>query len=416
MTAEAGGPVLHPGVSAEAAAAKSRPVLKRRLYYVAGFDPASPKKYHRLYREQSARQGALTGVRYEVGELRSIDEITSGWSVRAIHPDGQAVEVDYRFLHWFEAVRGVWPKDDPALFAGFLRALVDYDRAGLMRLMKREAPAAWTASVFPTLIAGAFLLGFALAVGLACWAGAMLAKSYGVPWWAGALPPLLLWLLLMPAWKQFDARLPVGWLGRGMIGVTRAARGEVPQFAERTDAFARKLVEAYAEPGFDQMLVVSHSMGGQQACRAVGRAVLMDPGFGRKRPVDLLTLGSLMPFYSMTAAKTGKDPAYREEMAALIGADWIEWLDVTGPSDPGCAAALHPLAGLELGAPEGRPWRRSPRFGQLLTPQTFEALKKTPLEYHFQYIMAGEVDGEYDFFRLTAGPGRVSAMAVPPSP
>jgi hypothetical protein len=37
-------------------------------------------------------------------------------------------------------------------------------------------------------------------------------------------------------------------------------------------------------------------------------------------PVRLLTLGSLNPFYSMTRALTGKDPAYPEEMAALVAA------------------------------------------------------------------------------------------------
>ena len=390
--------------------------IRRRVYYIAGFDPASPKKYHRLYAAQSALQGKVSGARYQVGELAQIDDITSGWSVAADYPDGARVEVDYRFLHWFEAVRQAWPKDDPWLFVGFFRALAAYYRAGLMRQAGTHARAAWIASLSPTLFASGFLLAFALAVGLACWAGARLAQALGAPWIVGAAPPLLLWLLLMPAWKRFDAFLPVGWLGRGMIGVVRAARGEVPAFAERSTAFAARLVEAAREPGPDEILVVSHSMGGQQACRAVGRAVLMDPGFGKRRPVRLLTLGSLMPFYSMTAAVWGKDPAYREEMAALVAADWIDWVDVTGPSDPGCAAALHPLLGLDLGEPEGRPHRRSPRYSELLTPESFERLKKTPLAYHFQYIMASEKAAEYDFFRLTAGPEPITSIAVPPTP
>ena len=389
---------------------------RRRVYYVAGFDPASPKKYHRLYKEQSALQGAVTGARYQVGELGQIDEITSGWRIDAEHADGCKVEVDYRFLHWFEAVRQAWPKDDPELFAGFFSALVAYYRSGLMRRAKAEAPAAWIASLSPSLFAGGFLLLFGLVVGTLSWIGATLAGALGAPWIVGAAPPLLLWLLLMPAWRWFDARLPVGWLGRGMIGVIRAARGEVPQFAERSTAFAAKLVEAAREPGFDEILVVSHSMGGQQACRAVGRALMMDPDFGRSTPVRLLTLGSLMPFYSMTVVHFGKDPAYREEMAALVDARWIDWVDVTGPSDPGCAAALHPLLGLGLGEPEGRPHRRSPRYSELLTPSSFEKLKKTPLAYHFQYIMASEKAAEYDFFRLTAGPEPITRMAVPPSP
>ena len=122
-----------------------------------------------------------------------------------------------------------------------------------------------------------------------------------------------------------------------------------------------------------------------------------------------------MPFYSMTAVRYGKDPAYGEEMAALVDARWIDWVDVTGPSDPGCSAALHPLLGLDLGEPEGRPHRRSPRYSELLTPASFEKLKRTPMDYHFQYIMASEKAAEYDFFRLTAGPEPITSIAVPPA-
>jgi hypothetical protein len=118
----------------------------------------------------------------------------------------------------------------------------------------------------------------------------------------------------------------------------------------------------------------------------------------------------------MTEGLYRSDPAFHAEMAALVAADWIDWVDVTGPSDPGCAAALHPLLGLDLGEPEGRPHRRSPRYSELLTPESFARLKKTPLAYHFQYIMASEKPAEYDFFRLTAGPESIMAIATPKAP
>ena len=384
--------------------------LQRRVYYVAGFDPASPKKYHRIYAEQSALQGEITGVRYEVGDLLPIDEVTSGWTVRAIHPDGRVVDVDYRFLHWFEAVRDAWPKDEPRVFLRFWDALMDYHRSGLLERTRTDARVAWLASLSACVVAGAFVLGLCLVVGILMAAGAGIASMLKAPWILGAMPPLLLFLLLMPAWRRFDSVLPVGWIGRGMIGVTRAARGQAPQFGERSLEFARRLAAADSEGGFDEILVVAHSMGGQQACRALGRAVMLNPGLGRLRRVRLLTLGSLLPFYSMTEAWAGGDPAWREEMKVLVEADWIDWLDVTAPSDPGCAAALHPLLGLDLGEPAGRPHRRSPRFAEIVGPDRMRRLKKTPLDYHFQYIMAGERAGEYDFFALTAGPEPITHM------
>ena len=407
MTADQGG---EPSGAAGPAGGHGRP-LNRRVYYVAGFDPASPKKYHRIYGEQAARQGAITGVSYEIGELLPVDEVTSGWTVRAIHPDGRVVEVDYRFLHWFEGVREAWPKDNPALFLGFFRALRDYHRSGLLERTRTDARVAWYASLAASVAAAGLILALVLVVVALMAVGGVLAAHFKAPWWLGTLPPLLLLLLLMPAWRRLDAILPVGWIGRGMIGVTEAARGRAPQFAARSQEFAKRLAAAESEGGWDEMLVVAHSMGGQQACRALGRALMLNPRLGRLRRVRLLTLGSLLPFYSMTEAAAGGDPDYRTEMKALVDADWIEWLDVTAPSDPGCAAALHPLLGLELGDPPGRPHRRSPRLADIVSPETLRRLKRTPLDYHFQYIMAAERPGEYDFFALTAGPEPISRMA-----
>ena len=406
MTADQGGQPSDAGFGQE------RP-LNRRVYYVAGFDPASPKKYHRLYAEQSARQGALTGVRYEIGELLPIDEVTTGWTVRATHPGGRVVDVDYRFLHWFEGVREAWPKDSPAIFLSFFKALWDYHRCGLLERTRTDAKVAWYASLAASVVVAGFILALILVVAAAVAIGAGVAVWLKAPWWVGGLPPVLLLLLLMPAWKRIDGILPVGWIGRGMIGVTEAARGNAPQFAARSNEFAKRLAAAESEGGWDEILVVAHSMGGQQACRALGRAVLLNPKLGRLRRVRLLTVGSLLPFYSMTEAAAGGDPAWREEMKALVEADWIEWLDVTAPADPGCAAALHPLIGLDLGEPAGRPHRRSPRYGDIVSPETLRRLKTKPLDYHFQYIMAGDKPGEYDFFALTAGPEAIAGMIRP---
>ena len=402
MTADDGG-----GPLAAVQGAGSGRVRRRKLFYVAGFDPASPKKYHRMFKAESALQGALTGARYQVGELEPRGEVMSGWSVQAEYPDGSRVEVDYGFLHWFDLVRVAWPKDDLGLFLGACRALKDYYASGLMAVAKAEARPVYYTALAPVLVGAAYLLLNGLAIAALAASGAVLAADAGLPWPAGALPPLLLILASPWVWARIDTLLHMGWLARGMIAVTRAARGEIPAFAERSGAFARILAEAARARDADEILVVSHSMGAQQAGRAIGRALIEDSTFGRQgTPVNFLSLGSLLPFYSTTAKA---DEAYRQEMAALVGADWIGWVDVTGPSDPGCAAALHPLLGLDLGEPPGRPDRRSPRFHLLTTAETYRKLKRQPLEFHFHYLKAMEMAGDYDFFRLTAGPEPLTA-------
>ncbi len=134
-----------------------------------------------------------------------------------------------------------------------------------------------------------------------------------------------------------------------MICVMRAARGDYPELDARCEAFARRLIDADQAGEADEILVVGHSMGAQLAGQAIAKALAADPRFGRRGArVILLTLGQLLPFYSLIT----RDAAYRAEMQALAEARHIGWVDVTlargrrlGRPDPSAGGRLAgPLA------------------------------------------------------------------------
>ena len=374
--------------------------LRRRVFYVAGFDPASPRKYHGIFSTEAARQAVLTGASVEVGPLVEYGPIESGWQVRASQ-DGRAVEIDYRCLRWNDLVRQMWPKEGLGFFLAVWRAFIVYWRRGVLSLP------GWTIKVTalaPVVAMSLFILLYGLVVLELCLAGAHLAQARGWPWAALGLPPLLLWLAAVPVWKQLDRWAPVTWLGRGMICVSGASPLPHPAFEERLGQFAQRLVEAAREPGCDEVLVIGHSMGCQQAARAVGQALQLDPGYGRDGPkVSLLTLGQLIPLYSLMT----DDETYRRDLKTLAEARQIDWLDITGPSDPGSICDVHPLFGLGFEPPEARPVRQSPRFHAVLSKAAYQSLRRRPLDFHFQYLMATEMAGGYDYFRLTTGPDRL---------
>ena len=385
-------------------AATSGPVLRRRVFYIAGFDPASPRKYHGIFTVESAKQAALTGARIEVGPLEERDELAWGWTVRAERA-GQIVEIDYQCLRWNDVVRRLWPREGPAFFLGVWRAFFAYWRRGILALPARLVA---ITALAPVVVMTAFVLLYAAAIGGLCVLGADLARRVGWPWQAGAFVPLLLWLAVVPVWLRADKLIPVGWLGRGMICVAGAERALHVEIEERLEAFARRLVEAAGEPEWDEILLVGHSMGCQLAVRTLGQALRIDPGFGKTgAPVSLLTLGQLIPLYSLMT----DDPTYRAEFKAAVAADWIDWIDVTGPSDPGSVCDVHPLTGLGFEPPARRPVRRNPRFHAVLTAQTYRKLRRAPLAFHFQYLMATEAAGGYDYFEMTTGPRRLSESA-----
>ena len=386
-------------------AAKAGRVRRRQLFYVGGFDPASARKAHGIFTEGAAQQASLAGAAAQVGPLEARGDLAAGWSVETCY-GAEQTDTDYEVLIWHDIVRKMWPRDHPALFVGIWTSLFDYFRSGIMAAAFRDAPLIALASAMPAIWSTVFLLAYAGAVALAGLAGAAIARILGWPAWAGFMPALLLIWPLFGVWRWVDRFVSIAWLARGMICVAQAARGDYPELDARCEAFARRLIAADQANDVDEILVVGHSMGAQLAGQAIAKAMAADPDFGhRAARVNLLTLGQLIPFYSLIT----RDAAYRAEMQALADARFIGWVDFTSPADAGSAAMIHPLQGVTTAFDPDRPVRRSPRFHTLLSKATYDGLRRRPLDYHFAYLRAMDVAGDYDFFRLTTGPDYLTA-------
>ena len=388
-------------------AAKAGRVRRRQLFYVGGFDPASARKAYGIFTEGASRQANLLGGTIRVGPLEARGDLAAGWSVESRYGAEQTT-TDYEVLLWHDIVRKMWPRDRPALFVGIWSSLLAYFRSGIMAAAFRDAPLIALASAMPAIWATIFLLAYAGAVALAGFAGAAIARIFGWPPWAGFVPALMLVWPLFSVWRWIDRFVSIAWLGRGMICVAQAARGDYPELDARCEAFSRRLIAADQAGDVDEILVVGHSMGAQLAGQALAKAMAADPDFGRRAArVNLLTLGQLIPFYSLLT----RDAGYRQEMQALADARFIGWLDFTSPADAGSAAMIHPLEGVTTAFEPDRPVRRSPRFHALMSKATYDGLRRRPLDYHFAYLRAMEVAGDYDFFRLTTGPDYLTAHA-----
>ncbi|HEX9859201.1 MAG TPA: hypothetical protein VGA75_12660, partial [Paracoccaceae bacterium] len=70
-------------------------------------------------------------------------------------------------------------------------------------------------------------------------------------------------------------------------------------------------------------------------------------------------------------------------------------------------------------APEGKLWPLviSAAFTQTLSPERWKALRWRFFRLHFQYLCAFDRPGDYDYFRITAGPVTLAARYAgrPPS-
>lgn len=370
--------------------------LHRRVFFIAGFDPKSPRFYHHLYRSLAAHrppgsEGA-EGPPVRVGARRRLNDWADEWDVLWPAAEGGELHTRYTLLRWDDIVRTHWERTAGRVLRDHWNFYADGFRQGFFGRAWRASRLNWVFVVFP--------LGVALLMAL-LWAALATAVLAGLPpaWSPGAALAVggaacagAWW-----SWRRLSHRLGSDWLMR-LYGFSHAqAAGRVRELDPRVDAMAALIAQAAAEsPGLRELLVVGHSTGATLAASAVSRALKQHPEMGQADPqLGLLTLGHCTPlvYYFATADQL------RNELDALTGHAQLTWVDYTAPADwAGCARIS--------------PWHRSgpavlhrlsPRFPKILRLDHYRALRRNRLAMHMQYLKPADIAGQYDLLAFTAG-------------
>ena len=163
-----------------------------------------------------------------------------------------------------------------------------------------------------------------------------------------------------------------------------------------------EMISAALDEDVDEVLVVGHSSGAHLGVSILadlmraGRLVDRGPALG------FLTLGQVVPMVSFLPDAD----RLRRDLHDLSQSDALTWVDVTAPGD-GCAFALcDPVAVSGVAPKDGKRWPLviSAAFTQTLSPERWKALRWRFFRLHFQYLCAFDKPGDYDYFRVTAGP------------
>ena len=366
-------------------------VRRRRVFYIPGYDPIHPRRYRELYRKEGAAQAAISG--YEIALAPKTGAGAYGWHVSA-RIDGAQVETDIEVLVWSDIVRGSMEKGIAATYLQLARTTWIYVATGaLFRLMRlRKGP------VIAALYPAAMLLGqLALALGLARGAGAALALS-GVPL-VGWLGLALVWPVL--GWfRRHDNKLYAYYLMHDYAFSARW-RGANPPALEARLAGFRDTVAAALREDLDEVLVVGHSSGAHLAVSVLADLIRAGGVPADGPALSFLSLGQVVPMVSFLP-DAGR---LRADLAHLCAREELSWVDVTAPGD-GCAFALCDPVSVSGVAPEGKRWPLviSAAFTQTLSPERWKELRWRFFRLHFQYLCAFDRPGDYDYFRITAGP------------
>lgn len=368
-------------------------VAKRLVFFVSGFDPNGPRRYHNLYRTEAARQAAISGYEIKVGPLTyPARRGVCKWSART-----EACETQVMMLRWDDIARDRMRMRLPALYLVMARTLWRYVGSGAFAALSRLRTISTWVGIYPVAM---MLLYLGLAIGLGALTASGLAALSGAPLWAtAAIIPAVVWAAMRPT-RLIDEHALVYYLMCDFGFTAAEAAGEAPEMEARLDEFAARIRAARREE-WDEILIVGHSSGASYAAAATARA-LDGPG----ARLSLLTLGQTIPMLSfLPGAK-----ALRAELALLARSADLDWIDISTPADGACYALSDPAAVSGVAPAERRnPKVISARFADALSKEAAEGMKGRWFRKHIQYLCAFERPAEFDYFQITAGPQRLAA-------
>ncbi|SHE56113.1 hypothetical protein SAMN05444339_101728 [Loktanella atrilutea] len=374
-------------------------VARRRVFYIPGYDPIHPRRYRELYRTEGTAQATISG--YDLRLTPKPRGKTYGWKVDAVI-EGAEVAAEVDVLVWSDIVRDSMSNSIPATYAQLVRTAWTYIASGTLRRLMwlRKGPV--IAALYPV---GMLLVQLAVAVllgGLAAWCVALLPIGGALGWavtvlswvvWAAVIVAVLRWF------KRKDNKLFAYYLLHDYAYSARWNGANPPALETRMAAFADRIAEALCED-LDEVLVVGHSSGAH-----LGVSILSDlHRNGRVAPdgpvLSFLSLGQVVPMVSFL-----KDARRLRRDLHFLSEQSMPWVDVTAPGD-GCAFALcDPVSVSGVEGP-GKRWPLviSAAFTQTLSPARWQELRWKFFRLHFQYLCAFDRPGDYDYFRITAGP------------
>jgi len=376
------------------------PIKSRRVYYIGGFDPRGASYYHRLYREESAKQSQLNGSRIEVGPRRKVSPLQYAWNIDA-ECEGHTVNTDYRFLVWDDIVRQYWPTSYLKILWEMIGRYANFIYCGALGGIRRSYKHFFFTLIYPSVVLMiAILAGLsigAITTGVLIGAG----LTTGVAWAAGlTFLPLSIFVVI----KQ-EERLKIFWLLRTILFVIRWG-GYAPQGMNlRMDEFADIIEQDQKDSPCDEVLLVGHSVGSMISVSVLAR--LLDRST-KHANLKLVTLGQCIPLLSLFPSAAD----FRREMKAVAMQSDVPWLDIIGRADPLCSYEADPVTVSGIHSSDLKwPQRQDISILKMYSSESYQRLKLNKLRLHFQYLMSSELQSSYDYFRLTAGPEHLSYQA-----
>ena len=374
---------------------EQKTVKHRKVFFVSGYDPKGPGWYHGMFSREAKRQSALSDMNIEVGERRNIDKEQSVWTVRA-KEDGIAVTSEYVFLRWDDIVRASWTRGTLTMLGVVFGNLYNYLRNGVLWRLLGTSWNTLNAAFYPT----AFVL-LTIIAGLIIGAGVASFVAEGII--ATGLSVAIAIAFTAMVLPILDRKFVIYWMSRIFAFNLKQGTKSVPGLQDRSTAFAKIIVEAVNSEKYDEVLVVGHSTGAQLAVSVLANALAIDPNLtDKKTTVSFMTLGGSIAMLAWPRQAGW----FCDQLESVANHNGLNWIDLSATQDGASFTLFDPVEGSGLrhaNRDDKKPKLLSIKMFQLFSNSRFKKVRFDWNKIHFQYLCAGELLGEYDYFAIVAG-------------
>lgn len=369
-------------------------VVRRRVFYIHGFDPFPARRYRELYRKEAQAQAEISG--YRIAVTSEPGTRAHGWLVEA-EMDGVTCQTEIEVLIWSDIVSHAMPNSIFQNYWALLGTVYIYFKSGTIFRLVRMRKGPIIAAFYPVFFMLVQLVVSLLLAGLAL---SLVGAFHPV---LGMLGAVFIFVAVMQVFQRLDRRIYARYLMQD-YAFSACEWGAYPaELQARLDQFRDRIAGALASD-VDEVLVVGHSSGVH-----FGVSVLADL-LRRGRPegaaLSFLSLGQAVPMVSFLP----RARELRRDLAAVSCSGQLTWVDVSAPGDGCCFALCDPVTVTGV-APASKRWPLvlSAAFSQTLSAERWRTLRWRFFRLHFQYLCAFDRPGWYDYFAITAGPLTLAA-------
>ena len=363
-------------------------MYQRDVFFFPGYDVAGIKRYHRYLKRQCGWYQRRFDVEFQVGDLTLT--ALDGWSVAQVTarwPEGSA-KTSFYFCKWRDdVVKDYSPPPAPVCVWRMLKAVAHLAFRGQITRTARMGPnftAALGLPVYLTILRAICLTISLLLVITGGWYIAL-----GVLFGAGSIFGL----------RKLGGALYQAFFNNYLAYLERVLYQPDHGIGDQLTGAIRSVVDHGGSAALDrnELMIIGHSYGTVPAAIAAGK--LTREG----ADVSLLTIGSI----AACVALSPQDHIFRPPAEALHHSGRICWREYFAPQDSLCFSRLNMKRdfGLTVAADEKVDVKvLSARFGDFVAVRKLRKFRNNLLRMHFQFLMAVDKQGGYDFHRFALGP------------